>query len=262
MKTVAVYDKIGKTYDQTRKPDPEITQKIIKHLSAVSDGKYLDIGCGSGNYTHAIFENGFHICGVDISEEMLGKARRKNSKIEWTLGDAKQLPFTNNQFDGATCTLATHHIKDIEKSFQEAFRVLKNGNFVIFTSFPEQMTAYWLNQYFPNMMNTATNLMHSPDRIFTALEMAGFKDIRTEKFFVSNVLQDWFLHAGKYRPHIYLDPVVRSGISTFALENNHNEVMRGCEKLYEDITSGEINKIIEIHENNLGDYVFVTCTKR
>lgn len=262
METAAVYDKIGKTYDQTRKADPVITKKIIKHLSPICDGKYLDIGCGSGNYTQAIFENGFCIGGIDISEEMLGKARMKNSKIDWVVGDARQLPFKNNGFDGATCILATHHIKDIEKCFQEAFRVLKKGSFVIFTSFPEQMQTWWLNRYFPGMMSMAANIMHSFDQVFKALTNAGFEDIRTETYFVSNDLQDWFLHAGKYRPHLYLDPVVRSGISTFALEDSLEEVMKGCEKLREDISSGEINRVIETHESHLGDYAFVVCTKR
>lgn len=94
----AVYDKIGKTYDKTRKADPEISAKIINYLSPRENGCYLDVGCGSGNYTELIFEKGFNICGVDISEEMLEKARRKNSQIKWILGDAKKLPFQNNMF--------------------------------------------------------------------------------------------------------------------------------------------------------------------
>lgn len=257
----AVYDRIGKTYDQTRKADPEIARKIINHLSPTKEGYYLDVGCGSGNYTCAIFEHGFRLCGIDISEEMLAKARQKNGQIEWIRGDARILPFQDHKFDGATCTLATHHIKDIEKSFQEVFRVINKGHFVIFTLFPEQMEAWWLNRYFPNMMRTSSGMMHSSERVTSALKAAGFAEIRTEKFFVSNDLQDWFLQAGKYKPHLYLDPIVRAGMSTFALEENQEEIMNGCHKLKEDITSGKIEKIIESHESTLGDYVFVACTK-
>ena len=79
--------------------------------------------------------------------------------------------------------------------------------------------------------------------------------------FISNDLQDWFLQAGKYRPQIYLDPVVRSGISTFALEDSQEEIISGCNKLQIDISSGEINRVIESHESDLGDYVFVVCQK-
>lgn len=53
--SLAVYDKIGKTYDQTRKADSEITAKIISFLSPKENGCYLDVGCGSGNYTEMLF---------------------------------------------------------------------------------------------------------------------------------------------------------------------------------------------------------------
>lgn len=257
----AVYDRIGKTYDQTRKADPEIARKIIHHLSPTKNGYYLDVGCGSGNYTCAIHENGFRMCGIDISEEMLTKAKQKNSLIQWVQGDARTLAFHDEQFDGAISTLATHHIKDIEQSFQEVFRVISQGRFVIFTSFPEQMKAWWLNRYFPNTMQRSMSKMHRRDRLISALSAAGFRDIQTDKFFISNDLQDWFLSAGKYRPHIYLDPVVRAGMSTFSLEENQEEVLKGCLKLKEDIDAGKMESIIESHESEWGDYVFISCKK-
>jgi ubiquinone/menaquinone biosynthesis C-methylase UbiE len=259
--TTAVYDKIGKTYDHTRKADSEIVRRILNHLSPCFSGRYLDIGCGSGNYTEAIFRNGFNIRGIDISEEMLEKARKKHPEIEWIKGDARSLPLPNGIFDGATCILATHHIKDIETAFREAFRVITKGNFVIFTSFPEQIENFWLNEYFPNLMKKASTVMHRNEEIFTALKAAGFKNIKTDKFFVSNDLQDWFLHAGKYRPHIYLDPMVRSGISTFALEANQEEIVKGLESLKQDIASGKIDQIIQSYENDLADYTFVISQK-
>jgi ubiquinone/menaquinone biosynthesis C-methylase UbiE len=256
-----VYNRIGKTYDQTRKADPEIAKKLIDSLHPTREGYYLDVGCGSGNYTCALSDQGFRFCGIDISEEMLSKARQKSSKIEWVHGDARNLPFQNGQFDGALSVLATHHIKDIEKCFSEVYRVIKKGNFVLFTSFPDQMKTWWLNHYFPNMMNMAIDMMHSQTEMFAALKKAGFRDIKTEKFFVSNDLKDSFLQVGKYRPDLYLDPVVRSGISTFNLGENQEEIQTGCAKLKTDIDSGAVQQIIESHENDLGDYMFVTASR-
>jgi ubiquinone/menaquinone biosynthesis C-methylase UbiE len=257
MMATAVYDKIGKTYDQTRKADPGIISRILMHLSPHPTGHYLDIGCGSGNYTEAVFKRGFNICGLDVSEEMLAKAKNKNPQIEWVKGDARSLPFPDRVFEGAVCILATHHIKDIEMAFKEVYGALKKGNFVIFTSFPEQMQMYWLKEYFPHMMEKAVDVMHTQENMFQALHSAGFRTITTDKFFISNDLQDGFLQAGKYRPHLYLDPLVRAGISTFALENNQEEIARGCERLQEDIASGEINQVIQSHESERGDYTFV-----
>lgn len=261
MTTLAVYDKIGLTYDSTRRADPQILSLLIEYLSPIKNGSYLDVGCGSGNYTQAFFKQGFKITGIDISEEMLRKARIKNHHIDWICGDARRMPFQPGTFDGAMCILATHHIKDIDAAFREIFRILTKGHFVIFTAFPEQMKTYWLHHYFPQMLQKAQKAMVSSEIMAHALSLAGFRDIRIEKFFVTNKLNDWFLQAGKYRPEIYLNPQVRAGISTFALEENLEEVELGCQKLQNDICSGEINKVIASYESNLGDYAFMVCSK-
>lgn len=261
MTSTAIYNKIGKTYDFTRRPDPEILSRLIQYLSPIKSLSYLDVGCGSGNYTNAIFKQGFQITGLDISEEMLGKAKLKNERIDWICGDAKNMPFPNGSFNGATCVLATHHIKDIEVAFQEVFRVIKNGNFVIFTAFPEQMKSYWLNRYFPEMLQKAGREMASYESLSKSLSNTGFQNIKKDKFFVTKDLQDWFLHAGKYRPEIYLDPQVRAGISTFAIEENFDEIQCGCRQLQKDIESGDIKNVINSYESDLGDYSFIVCNK-
>ena len=183
--SIAVYNQIGKTYDTTRQADPEIVSRLIQHLKPSKSGQYLDVGCGSGNYTQAIFNEGFLVSGVDISEEMLEKAKKKNNNIEWFLGDARKLPFPDSTFDGATCVLATHHIKDIETAFKEIFRVMKSGNFVIFTSFPEQEETSWLKEYFPNLMKRACEVMTNFEILSELLVKAGFSKIKSDPFFIT-----------------------------------------------------------------------------
>jgi ubiquinone/menaquinone biosynthesis C-methylase UbiE len=256
-----VYNTIGKTYDTTRKADPIITQKIMQHLQAKPPKKYLDIGCGSGNYTGALFNQGLNIEGIDLSTEMLGKAKNKYPSISWHEGDARQLPFENNSYDGATCILATHHIKDIDAAFKEAFRVISQGRLVIFTATPEQCDHYWLKKYFPLMIEQGAELMSSFERLEQALSAAGFKNIHQDPFFVTPTLQDWFLQAGKYRPEIYLDPVVRAGISSFPLAKNQDEIEKGCAMLLADIEGNKIQDVIHSYENTLGDYLFVIAEK-
>lgn len=78
---------------------------------------------------------------------------------------------------------------------------------------------------------------------------------------MTNDLKDLFLQSGKYRPEIYLNPVVRAGISSFAKLCTSEELKSGVEKLERDIESGEINKIIKNYESSLGDYLFVIAGK-
>ncbi len=230
-------------------------------LNVQINGHYLDVGCGSGNYTGALSAKGLNIEGIDISKEMLTKARQKHPTIQFLEADARQLPYKNDSFDGATCILATHHIQDNQKLFQECFRVLKNGNLVIFTATPEQMKHYWLHYYFPEMMQDAMNKMASESEINLLLQQSGFKVLQSQQFFITKNMQDLFLHAGKYRPSLYLDQKVRDGISSFHLSTNPTELNHGLKKLATDIDSGRINTIIEDYESDLGEYLFIIGQK-
>lgn len=257
----AIYNTIGKGYDITRKADPHIVNQLMTLLNAKSQAQYLDIACGSGNYTSALATQGLKIDGVDISDEMLNNAKKKYPHVSFYQGDAHHLPFEDNGYQGAICTLATHHMSDHSQAFCEAYRVINQGQFVIFTSTPAQMKQYWLWHYFPMMMEDASDRMAHYDDLEMALTQAGFKDIQSYPFFVTNELQDLFLQSGKYRPHMYLDFLIRQGISSFHLSVNADELAQGLARLSKDIETGDINDIIHQYESDVGDYLFMVGSK-
>src|SRR6202011_4798683 len=135
-------------------------------------------------------------------------------------------------FEGATCTVAIHHMSNPWRGFEEVFRVLDSGRFVIFTGDHAQIDGYWLKEYFPNATAAAIKQMPSAQAVVAHLKLAGFTAIETEPWEVPRDIQDWFLYAGKYRPEIYLDPAVRAGISFFAGGlATPRETAEGCAKL-------------------------------
>lgn len=257
----STYDLIGQTYDHTRQPDSRITQILIELLQPDPGGDYLDLGCGSGNYTQALYLQGIKIEGLDISEVMLDQARTKNPRIIWHVGDAHHLPFSSDSFDGVTCILATHHMISLHQVFQEVYRILKRGRFVILTSTPEQMNNYWLCHYFPSMIKKSSEKMLSLSQLKEIYANVGFKNIQQKSFFVPHDLTDLFLQAGKYRPKIYLDPIIRSGISSFALDCSEEELRLGLEALMQDCETGKIQDIIQSYEKDTGDYLFIAGEK-
>jgi ubiquinone/menaquinone biosynthesis C-methylase UbiE len=111
------YDRIGKSYDISRKADPEIVHRLIQHLQIRSEDKLLDVACGTGNYAVALFQWGLSMAGVDISDEMLAQARGKSGDIEWTKVDAGYLPYDDSSYQGAMCVLAIHHFRDLLAPF-------------------------------------------------------------------------------------------------------------------------------------------------
>jgi ubiquinone/menaquinone biosynthesis C-methylase UbiE len=51
---------------------------------------YLDIGCGTGNYSSDLQKKEFQFIGIDPSIEMLQKAQSQNKNIQWKIGSAEK----------------------------------------------------------------------------------------------------------------------------------------------------------------------------
>ena len=257
------YDKIGTGYNSTRQADPYLTERLLYHLQPQNDRLYLDIGCGTGNYTCTLADKGLNFIGVEPSEKMLSEAKNRNQQINWLKGTAEQIPTEDKAFDGIIATLTIHHWTDLKKAFVELDRVLAdNGKIVMFTSTPEQMKGYWLNHYFPKMLHSSIVQMPSLVDIQEAIRQTGLKITDIEKYFIKDDLQDCFLYVGKNNPNCYFDETIRHGISSFSSLANIEEVKQGLSKLKNDIDNQSFDKIKDQYANELGDYLFITIDKK
>jgi ubiquinone/menaquinone biosynthesis C-methylase UbiE len=257
------YDQIGFDYNSTRRADPLIANRLYYFLSPKKDNLYLDIGCGTGNYTIALAEKGLNLYGVDPSEKMLKTAQSGNQNINWLLGTAEQIPTVNNIFDGVIAILTIHHWTNIKQSLREINRVLKaSGRIVFFTSTPEQMRGYWLNHYFPKMLDSSINKMPSFEIINDSCTSAGCELLLTENYYIKDDLQDHFLYVGKNKPELYFNKKIRDGISSFSTLANEKELKQGLSKLHSDLEDGTFIEIKRQYNNNLGDYLFITVVKK
>jgi len=257
------YDKIGTGYNSTRQADPHLTERLLHYLKPKIDRFYLDIGCGTGNYTISLADKGFKFIGVEPSEKMLTHAKSRNPNIKWLLGTAEQIPSGDKVFDGIIATLTIHHWSDLNKAFVEINRVLaENGRLVLFTSTPEQMKGYWLNHYFPKMLYSSIVQMPSLSNIQKAIEQTELEITNIEKYFIKDDLQDFFLYVGKNNPSRYFDETIRHGISSFSSLANINEVKQGLLTLRNDIDNQLFNKIKDQYANEMGDYLFITIEKK
>jgi len=118
------------------------SEKILVEKYFTPNTTILDIGCGSGRTTIPLHKAGYRVIGVDITPEMIETARNiaeaKNLKIDYRVGDATQLEFSNNTFEGAI--FANNGWAQIpgkdnrQKALNEMHRVLKPSGVFILTS--------------------------------------------------------------------------------------------------------------------------------
>jgi demethylmenaquinone methyltransferase / 2-methoxy-6-polyprenyl-1,4-benzoquinol methylase len=96
--------------------------------AAVRPGdRVLDACCGTGDLALAAAREGGDVTGLDFSERMLERARRKGPELEWVRGDLLELPFPDGSFDAATVGFGVRNVESLERALDELRRVLAPG---------------------------------------------------------------------------------------------------------------------------------------
>src|SRR4051794_1464255 len=65
-----------------------ITTMLLDAITVEHGQRILDVGCGTGTLTAALDDLGAHAVGADISETMIGGARRRFPDLEFVVADA------------------------------------------------------------------------------------------------------------------------------------------------------------------------------
>lgn len=95
---------------------------------------FLELGCGTGRETRYYTEVFDTIYGVDVSENMIEKAKKRVSGATLLVCDGETLPVPDNSIDIVYSFIVLQHCpKDIVLSyFKEVKRVLRKGGVFVF----------------------------------------------------------------------------------------------------------------------------------
>jgi len=126
-----MFDRIAPVYDlmnrvMTMGLDQRWRKLTVRAVVQPGD-RVLDACCGTGDLTIAARAAGGDPVGLDFSERMLDRARRKAPDLEWVRGDMLELPFEDESFDVATVGFGVRNVADLEQGFAELRRVLRPG---------------------------------------------------------------------------------------------------------------------------------------
>lgn len=125
----------GSAYERFMAPWSKSAGKIFMDWLAEKPGQsWVDVGCGNGAFTELIVGSADpkSVSAIDPSEAQIATARQKLSgkPVEFHIGDAMALPFTDDQFDVSVMALVLFFVSDPHKGVAEMARVAKPGGLV------------------------------------------------------------------------------------------------------------------------------------
>lgn len=119
---------------------------------------------------------------LDIAEPMVQQARAKQPALLGTVGDVENLPFADNCIDTVVSSLAFQWCADFSVAMSEAFRVLRPGGVLAFTTLASA-TLTELKQAWADVDSFVhVNEFDSQEQIVDQVEGAGFAISINENF--------------------------------------------------------------------------------
>ena len=172
-------DYVSEVYDEKRTPRTDYPTKLatylFKRFEMRKGEKFLEIGCGRGEFLTAFSALGLDCTAVDMSDfsvESLKKFNVKKADVS-----SSPLPYPDNSFDIIYHKSLIEHLYSPDNLMKETYRVLKPGGKVII------LTPDWVSV----MKVFYEDFTHSRpyDRISLrdAMSVYGFSDVDTELFY-------------------------------------------------------------------------------
>jgi demethylmenaquinone methyltransferase / 2-methoxy-6-polyprenyl-1,4-benzoquinol methylase len=200
----SMFDRISPVYDAMNRTmtmglDQRWRRAAVAAIVRPGD-RVLDICCGTGDVAVAALRAGGRVTGLDFSERMLERARRKSAEVEWVQGDALALPFEDGSFDAATAGFGVRNLDDLERGLAQLRRVLHPGGRVAILEItrPSGLLAPFYRLWFDGLVPLLGKLLPGgsaytylpasvrrfpgPEELAGLLRAAGFEDVRWKTF--------------------------------------------------------------------------------
>ena len=173
----------------------KIWEKEVASSYFPQSAKILDVGCGMGREAFNLYDMGYILTGVDISENAIKSAQQfaseSNRNISFLLTNGTKLPFEDNTFDVIIIwsqTMGIIYDENHQLAFlEECNRVLKKKGIVSFSGHDREYLELNYQQYlkgkrfFPFADTDIYWEMFTVDEMKELAQKAGFNILECQK---------------------------------------------------------------------------------
>lgn len=160
-KISAMFNNIAGSYDLLNHLlsfgiDKRWRKKLIGRVMIRNPKRVLDIACGTGDLTLALYKKGIEVTGLDIADKMMEVAKVKCHKYsmkqsslksikepDFVCASADSIPFDDKSFDAVTIGFGIRNFENRGESLLEINRVLKNGGTLAILEFATPKNRLW-----------------------------------------------------------------------------------------------------------------------
>ena len=109
----------------------EAWRVLLRRVLPDPPARVVDLGCGTGTLSVLLAEEGYDVTGVDVSPEMLARARRKAPGVQFLEGDAADPPLEQGAFDVVLSRHVLWAVPDPEQAFGRWTDLLAPGGRIV-----------------------------------------------------------------------------------------------------------------------------------
>ena len=186
------YNSWAAQYDTNENKTRDLEAVALREtLTGINFENCLEIGCGTGKNTEWLLQKTKQLTAVDLSEEMLAKARAKikAANVSFIQADiTKEWDFAGNDFDLVSFSLVLEHIEDLDNVFKKLRLVTANTAHVYIGELHpfKQYSGSKARFETENGLNIVTCFNHNISDFTTAAKKNGFQIVHVAEYFDNN----------------------------------------------------------------------------
>jgi len=160
-------------YKRDRSEAKEFIEALLNHLRPESHARFLDLACGSGRHSVYLASKGYEVTGIDLSDELIEKARRdERDNLSFYVHDMRN-SFRINYYDYVLNLFTSFGYFDTDhehvRVLHNVFKGLNSGGLFVLDFF-------------------------NAEKVIAALVKNETKEINGTRFDISRIVENGFIY--------------------------------------------------------------------